>query len=199
MTYFCSRISGIDPAVTCDIPGVTSFDGVYDGGLTDGTFTFRTTDEEMYMDGEYIVTITGATGIDRQITTTSTFMLTLGEPCASAQLSLAYNPFSDVTYYLQENSLQSLVNIQSVVRLDRSLATSSSCGRFGIEFHSDAGEEMDAILFESTNSGFTVLYQENEELIGKYEIRYRMFLEDYPERSVNSRTPFIVSIADPCV
>ena len=89
-----------------------------------------------------------------------------------------------------------------MVNLDKSLASSESCGPFGIEFYSDAGEEIDELLFDYSKSGastsFTVLYQEDEAMIGEYEIRYRVFLEEYPDQYVNSFTPFFVRVADPC-
>ena len=103
VVYSCHSIAGIDRNVQCNIPGVTTFDGVYDGDDSDGTFTFESIDEERFMEGEYVVTITGTTGIDVPIVTYTTFKLTLGEPCASAELSLSYSPFSDVNYYLMEN------------------------------------------------------------------------------------------------
>jgi hypothetical protein len=126
-------------------------------------------------------------------------MLTLGEPCKSADLTLAYNSFSDVTYYLQENSLKSLYSLQSMIKLDRSLASSTSCGSFDIEFASDAGEEVDAALFEHSDDQFVVLRQEDEEMLGSFEISYKVFLVDYPDRAVKSSVPFTVTIVDPCV
>ena len=51
-------------------------------------------------------------------------MLTLGEPCKFAELSLAFNPFNDITYRLGENSIQTIFSMQSIARLDDSLASS---------------------------------------------------------------------------
>ena len=90
-----------------------------------------------------------------------------------------------------------------MVQLDESLISSTSCGPFGIEFHSEEGEEFDAILFDSTQSGstqsFTALYQDQEEMLGQYEIRYKVFLKEYPDRFVEQSQPFVLSIVDPCI
>ena len=41
--YECIGVAGgPSPNVQCAIPGVTTFDGLYDGDSTDGTFTFGT-------------------------------------------------------------------------------------------------------------------------------------------------------------
>jgi hypothetical protein len=40
ITYSCIGVNGEDPDVKCDIPGVTTWDGIFDGDKDDGTFTF---------------------------------------------------------------------------------------------------------------------------------------------------------------
>lgn len=69
ITYTCVGVSGPDLDVQCDIPGVTTFDGVYDGQNTDGTWTFGTDLIKTYGPGDYVITIEGVTGIDSFQTT----------------------------------------------------------------------------------------------------------------------------------
>ena len=143
VTYECISIKGVDEKVKCHMPGVTTFDGILDGEDTDGTFTFLTTDREAYRHGEYTVSIRGTTGLDVPISAEATFVLTIGEPCKFVELSLAYDPFDDMTYRLGERTMQTIFSLQKIVRLDDSLVSSSSCGDFGIEFSSDAADEQD--------------------------------------------------------
>ena len=127
----------------------------------------------------------------------------MGEPCKFAELSLTFNPFNDITYRLGESSIQNIFSLDSIADLDDSLLSSSSCGDFGIEFKSNAGEELDNILFFSWNQGqsasFEVKENLEETLVGEYDISYKVFLVDYPDRFVDSRESFKLKVIDPCV
>ena len=60
---------------------MTTFDGVYDGEATDGTWTFQTDQFLTYGEGIYTVTIEGTTGIESFHKTTAEFILTIVDPC----------------------------------------------------------------------------------------------------------------------
>ena len=81
---------------------MTTFDGVYDGGATDGTWTFMTDQIRTYEPGEYEFTIEGVTGIDSFQTTQATFTFTIVNPCPLVTLSLIDNPLTNVTYSLRD-------------------------------------------------------------------------------------------------
>ena len=82
-----------DLDVICDIPGVTTFDGIFNGEDTDGTWTFQTFDLHTYSPGSYTVTIEAVTGINSFQTAQSTFELIFQNPCWLASITLNYKPF----------------------------------------------------------------------------------------------------------
>lgn len=82
ITYSCVGVTGPDPDLACDIPGVTTFDG--DHGIS--KWTFQSTDFETYSLGTYIVEIEGVTGINSQKSTRATFEVTLENPCLKRSL-----------------------------------------------------------------------------------------------------------------
>lgn len=96
----------MDPAeIQCDIPDVTTFDGVIDGDSSDGTWSFQSLDLYKYPIGTYTLTIQGVTGINSFQTTTSTFELTLVNPCLGAELFLKDpQPLTNMLYTVRDAS-----------------------------------------------------------------------------------------------
>ena len=94
-----------------------------------------------------------------------------------------------------------IYSLESIYKID----TDYNCGDIDIEFWNADGSDIDPALFSTgkfgDNNVFTILKQPidvNQELLGSYPIKYRVFLAEHPEVSEEWRRPFTVTIANPC-
>ena len=79
------------------------------------------------------------------------------------------------------------------------------CGPISVEFYNDDAtkSQLDAAIFRddrdaSTNNNFVVQYSEDVAIRGAYPIRFKTFFTSYPANFVESVTPFVITILDPC-
>ena len=199
ISYACIEVSGgPSPFVTCDIPDVTTFDG--------RKWTFKTDQIRTYTPGNYSVTIEGTTGINSFKSTNATFQLTLEDPCPFITVSLTDNPFSDVTYYLQEDEDLQEYHLLDMVEINTLL----DCGKYQIAFYNNDKflSALDSDLFLArpspdfvgdTEAGeFVVNFIDTYEAVGSYPISFTVFLEEYPDKNVEVLDAFVIDIVNPC-
>lgn len=60
--------------------------------------------------------------------------------------------------------------------------------------------EIDPEVFQvdSDSSNLVIRETSNDMKKGVYEILYRVYFTDYPENSVESLEPFVITVLDPC-
>ena len=105
------------------------WDEEYIEGENTGTYTFASIDMKRFSPGTYNFTITGRVGLENQIEATTYFVLELRNPCPTAQLLLIDNPLGNIDYYVGENPITSLYNLNTMVQL----STKVNCGTIYME------------------------------------------------------------------
>ena len=128
--YTCLSVDGPDESVQCDIPGVTTWDGIYDGDQNDGKFTFQTLDLQKYKPGSYEFTIQGATGLQTIRTDTSKFTLNLVDPCPNVAVLADDTPFMDLNYAYRDEEIVIEYKVTELAHPD----TVINCGSLAMEF-----------------------------------------------------------------
>jgi hypothetical protein len=132
VTYECISVEGDDADVTCEIPDVSFFESVTtEDGQNSVYFNFGTYRNDLYDPGTYKFTIQGTTGSETPITATSTFTLTLEDPCPAATIQLLANPFDDQLYHYREDPIRMSYSILKRMAVIESF---NACGDLAIEF-----------------------------------------------------------------
>lgn len=194
VTYTCRVISSpIGPVDFCsfeDGQTLAKFDA------KTGNFYFQTDDMDGYAPGVYSLEITGSVNSFSD----SVFVdLVLVDPCATSQISLSQQLFSDMTYSLRDPQIViSWPDAQALYFLDSPI----DCGPVDVEFFNDDAtySALDPVIFSSSTAAapsFIVNYVEDESLVGQYSILYEVTLRNYPSNTALS-LPFTLTIVDPC-
>ena len=94
IVYSCAMTSGPRTDLCSVSPGTFT--------SSTGDYSFASYDVPNYPEGAYVFQITGTTGTNSDVTDSTTFTLTMTNPCPTASLTLSPTPFTDETYTLRD-------------------------------------------------------------------------------------------------
>ena len=200
VTYECLSteiLQGSDADIRCDDPEIVTFDPA------SGHFVFETADMEKYSPGQYQFNMRGTVGVQDKISADYSISLKLVNPCPLTSLrNVLGTSFMDMRYTLGRDAVNQPFIVSDFVEVD----TRVDCGQIKLEFIDEQGDPLDENVFavrqkddqaELTDKvhNFIVKKQSNSRTVGRYQIRYRATLEDYPSvRPVTLESPFQVDI-----
>ena len=138
-----------------------------------GTYVFTSYDMVTYPPGDYTFEITGTVGTK---SATSTFVMTLVDPCLTTALSIIDpDPFTDQTYILRDPQIDLLWDINNLITKE----TLVDCGPLSVEFYNDdAGQtSLDPDILLDDRAAFNLVSLSTDDVLkkGSYPLKYRVY------------------------
>ena len=149
-----------------------------------------------FASGSYEFEITGSVG---SVSDSARFILSLVDPCPSAQLTLNEVYFTDMSYTLRDPSQSQTWDISNILTTTANV----DCGPVEVEFFDlDTQDAIDSDVFFDDRSGesyaLTVLETQDVSKKGIYNISYRAYFTNYSGIIAQAEDAIVITIIDPC-
>lgn len=202
VTYSCSVVTTQQTSANSlcttfiENNGVYSSSGTFD--ITNGGFSFTTTDKTAFPPGNYELQITSAIGSK---SVTVSYQFTLLDTCATAILSDGVNPFANGPFqYVLVLDTQLVIgyDVDTIV----TSSTTINCGPLVLQFSDSTGQTIDPTYFvddqsDRNNAEFRVGPTTNVQAAGDHFFKFNAYFTDAPANVYESQV-FLVAIVNAC-
>ena len=192
ITYSCA-VTGS----RTDICSITDGETKATFGTTTGDYTFTSYDMVNYLPGDYEFTITGTVGAK---SVTSTWTMTLVDPCLTTQLTIKNPaPFFEQDYILRDSQMNRFWDLDTIV----SRKTPVDCGSITVKFiDTNTTAVPDPLVFLDDRTrpnafNYASLKIQDVDKRGLYLIQYTVYYTNYAFNSATSNI-MKITVVDPC-